>query len=95
MAAARYEQAKNAALRHLEAEPDSCRVRVALGSVYKEMKLYVSAHRELKTALKYDAGNNKLMDNIEKLQNLIALIETEKNKLAGRIEAKELEMYLR
>jgi len=95
IAAARYEQAKNTALKHLEAEPGSCRVRVALGSVYKEMKLYVSAHRELKTALKYDPENHKLMDNIDKLQNLIALIKDEKNKLAGRIEARELEMYLR
>ena len=93
--AARYEQAKIAALKHLEAEPGSCRIRIALGSVYKEMKLYVSAQRELKTALKYDAKNKKLIDNIDKLHKLIALIRDEKNKLAGSIEAEELDMYLR
>lgn len=95
IAAGKYDQAKNTALKHLAAEEGSCRVRVALGSIYKEMKQYISAHRELKAALKYDAGNKKLNDNIEKLENLIALIKDEKNKLAGREEAEELEMYLR
>lgn len=90
-----YEQAKTAAAEYLAENPSAVSVRVALGSVYKEMKLYVSARNELKKAIKIDAGNNKLAENIQKLDSLIGLINEEKVKLAGKPEAMELDLYLR
>ena len=90
-----YEQARTAAAEYLAENPSAVNVRVALGSVYKEMKLYVSARNELKKAVKIDSGNNKLAENIQKLDALIRLINEEKVKLAGKPEAMELDLYLR
>jgi len=90
-----YEQARAAAAEYLAENPSAVNVRVALGSVYKEMKLYVSARNELKKAVKIDGGNNKLAENIQKLDALIRLINEEKVKLAGKPEAMELDLYLR
>jgi tetratricopeptide (TPR) repeat protein len=90
-----YEQARTAAAEYLAENPSAANVRVALGSVYKEMKLYVSARNELKKAIKIDAGNSKLAENIQKLDSLIGLINEEKVKLAGKPEAVELDLYLR
>ena len=90
-----YEQAREAAAAYLAENPSAVNVRVALGSIYKDMKLYVSARNELKKAVKYDAGNNKLAENIQKLDSLIGLINEEKVKLSGKPEAMELDLYLR
>ncbi len=87
--------AKERARAYLKVNPEAGQVRIALGSIYKEMKHYASARRELEQALKYDSGNRRLLDNIEKLNNLIVMIENEKNKLKGFKEAEELELYLR
>lgn len=89
------DKAKSAAENYLEGAPGSVNVRIALGSVYKEMKLYVSSREELKKALRYDRSNEKLISNINKLDNLINLIREEKVKLAGKKEAAELDLYLR
>ncbi len=90
-----FEKAKSAAEKYLESAPGSVNVRIALGSVYKEMKLYVSSREELKKALRYDRTNEKLISNINKLDNLINLIKEERVKLAGKKEAAELDIYLR
>lgn len=90
-----HERARAYAAGYLAVNPDAVNVRIALGSVYKEMKLFVSAREELKKALKHDSGNKKIAGNIEKLDSLISLIQEEKVKLLGKPESAELDLYLR
>ncbi len=95
MQKAQYKKARDAAREYLEKSPESVEMRVVLGNALKELKNFVSAKKEWEIALEAAPENEGLKENVEKMDKLISLIRSEKEKLGNKESAAELEKYLR
>jgi len=95
MKKAQFVKARNAAREYLEKSPESVEMRIALGNAHKELKNFVSAKKEWEIALEAAPEKEALKENIDKIDKLIALVKSEKEKLDDKDLEPELEKYLR
>ncbi|MEZ7891644.1 MAG: hypothetical protein QMC67_07840 [Candidatus Wallbacteria bacterium] len=91
----KFLKAKKTVSEYVETNPDNCEAFIMLGNINRELKNFVSAKKSWEQALKLSPDNAKLKENVEKLENLIGLIKSEKAKAVNDKQIKEFENYLR